>query len=451
MKNAPKIKMIFLVAFFCISISPPVLSYDLIVPDTGQNFCYDWDSIMCEEFHTEEDYYEVCDSDPCPPNEGEDFYGQDASYTINPPDLTDNGNGTVTDNLTGLVWEQKTAETEQYSYITYSEAASYCEGLSLGGHDDWRVPTRREFSTLLNHGRLSPSLDVTYFPDYTYNGANEVYYWTSSVYHDDPAQMWKVQMSFGIMEAIIAPQSPPHKVRCVRGAEEPEADYTDNGNGTVTDNLTGLMWEQKTDDGGSRDKDTTVTWKDALSYCEDLVLGSYSDWRLPNPKELERIVDLSTSNPAVDTTYFPNTNNGFYWTGTSCVGCHKFKAFSYDFADGRLYFGVKFLDGDYPENYVRCVRTADSSGTTTVPSTTTSTSGTNCPTEEIYGTASPETQLLRGLRDTVLSRTPEGQELIKLYYTWSPFLVEAMRNDEELKAQLKETVDKILQVIDSRE
>jgi hypothetical protein len=441
MKNAQKGNFIFLVALFFIAVSPPVLSYDLIVPDTGQDLCYDWEYIMCDEWHWEGEWpseKQVCDSEPYCPNPGEDFYGQDANYTINPPDLTDNDDGTVIDNLTGLMWEQKTTETEQNSYTTYSEAASYCADLSLGGNNDWRVPTRREFSTLLNHGRLSPSLDVTYFPDYTYNGANEVYYWTSSVYHDDPAQMWKVQMSFGIMEALIT-LSPPHKVRCVRGAVEPEPDFTDNSNGTVTDNITGLMWEQKTDDGGSRDKDTTLTWKDALAYCEDLVLGSYSDWKLPTPKELERIVDSSTSNPAVDTTYFPNTNNGFYWTGTTCVGCHKHKAFAYDFSDGRLYFGIKKEKKVevYPEHYTRCVRTTDSPET-------------NCPIEEIYGSASSETQLLRGFRDSSISRTPEGQELIKLYYTWSPFLVELMRDDEELKAQLKETVDKILQVIDSR-
>ena len=143
------------------------------------------------------------------------------------------------------------------------------------------------------------------------------------------------------------------------GATEPVPSYTDNGNGTVTDNVTGLMWEQKTADGGSRDKEITHTWKDALAYCEDLILGGFSDWRLPNPKELERIVDLEKSNPAVDTTYFPNTKNGFYWTGTTCVGCHKFKAFAYDFSDGELYFGVKFRDGDYHENFTRCVRTAD--------------------------------------------------------------------------------------------
>lgn len=447
MKNAPKIKMIFLVAFFCISISPPVLSYDLIVPDTGQELCYDWERILCDEWHMEGPN-QVCDSEPYCPEPGEDFYGQDAHYIINPPDLTDNGNGTVADNLTGLVWEQKTEADEPLLY-TYADAITYCENLSLGDYVDWRIPTRKEYSTLLNLNNLSPSLDTTFFPYYTDTGAN-VYYWTSSDYHPDPTQVWAIQLAFGIMEtkAKVATL----KIRCVSGAIEPPASYSENGNGTVTDELTGLMWEQKTDDGGSRDKDVTHTWLEALNYCEELVLGGFSDWRLPNPKELERMVDSSTSNPAADTTYFPNTTNGFYWTGSTCVGCHKFKAFAYDFSDGELYFAVKYKDDVYYENYTRCVRTADSSGTTTTPpSTTTSTSGTTCPTEEIYGTASPETQLLRGLRDTVLSRTPEGQELIKLYYTWSPFLVEAMRNDEELKAQLKETVDKILQVIDSRE
>ena len=121
------------------------------------------------------------------------------------------------------------------------------------------------------------------------------------------------------------------------GPAEPIADYTDNGDGTVTDNVTGLMWEQKTDDGGPQDKDNKYTWKDALAYCENLVLGGYSDWRMPTPKELERLVDLGKSSPAIDTAYFPNTNNGLYWTGTTCSGCHKRKAFAVDFTDGRLY------------------------------------------------------------------------------------------------------------------
>ncbi len=170
----------------------------------------------------------------------------------------------------------------------------------------------------------------------------------------------------------------------------------------MTDTVTGLMWEQKTDDGGSRDKDNTYTWKDALAYCENLVLGSFSDWRLPNPKELERLVDLSTSNPAIDTASFPNTANGFYWTSSTCVGCHKFKAFAYNFSDGELYFGVKYKDGNYPENYTRCVRTADDTPTTTTAvSTTTSSEPDNpCAAEEIYGESSAQAGLLRNFRDT---------------------------------------------------
>jgi hypothetical protein len=115
------------------------------------------------------------------------------------------------------------------------------------------------------------------------------------------------------------------------------------------------MWEQKTDEN----KDITYTWKDALAYCENLTLAGYTDWRMPTPKELERLVDLETSSPAIDTTYFPNTNSGLYWTGTSCSGCHKRKAFAMDFTDGRLYYKNKYLPktGEYGYAYVRAVRT----------------------------------------------------------------------------------------------
>ena len=440
MKKAQKSNLISLVALLFIALSLPALSFSLIIPDTGQDLCYDWERIICDEWHMEGPN-QVCDSDPYCPEEGEDFYGQDAHYTINPPDLTDNNDGTVTDNLTGLIWEQKTEKSEQGIY-TFNEAVSYCDNLSLGGSDDWRIPTRSEFSTILNLGTISPALDTNYFPDYTYAAANGVYYWTSSEYHDDPSQVWKIQISFGISEAVTS-QAPPYKVRCVRGASEPAPSYTDNGNGTVSDNNTNLMWEQKTADGGSGDKERTYTWKDALAYCEDLILGGFSDWRLPNPKELDRIVDLERSNPATDTTYFPNTKNGFYWTGSTCVGCHKFKAFSYDFSDGTLYFGVKFRDGLYHENFARCVRTADSSGTTT----TTTASSSPCPTEEIYGENSGEASLLRGFRDIVLSATPEGQELIKLYYQWSPLIVTAIKEDDHFKEELKALMDEVIALI----
>ena len=113
------------------------------------------------------------------------------------------------------------------------------------------------------------------------------------------------------------------------------------------------------------DKDNLYTWKDGLAYCENLSLAGYTDWRMPTPKELERLVDLEASSPAIDTTYFPNTDNGLYWTGTTCSGCHKRKAFAMDFTDGRLYYKNK-RTGDGTEQkpyvygyaYVRAVRNA---------------------------------------------------------------------------------------------
>jgi hypothetical protein len=86
---------------------------------------------------------------------------------------------------------------------------------------------------------------------------------------------------------------------------------------------------------------------------------------MPTPKELERLVDLGKNSPAIDTTYFPNTSNGLYWTGTTCSGCHKHKAFAMDFTDGKVYFGKKQVNYKDTVNppiyeywYVRAVRNA---------------------------------------------------------------------------------------------
>ncbi len=367
MNITKKLSWLYLPAILLLALASPVSSYALIVPDTGQTLCYNWQYCICDTWHMKGPN-QICDSPPYCPSEGQDFYGQDGTYLINPPNLTDNGNGTVTDNLTGLIWEKKTTETEAYTF-TYDNAITYCNDLVLGGYSDWRVPTRKEFSTLLNYGVVSPSLDITYFPDYSYILPDEINYWTSSDYYNDPSKAWVVQISFGLIDKLTKTYATPIKVRCVSGPAESAVSYSDNGDGTVTDNITGLMWEQKTDDGGPGDKDNTYTWKDALAYCENLVLAGYTDWRMPTPKELERLVDLGKSSPAIDTTYFPNTNSGLYWTGTSCSGCHKRKAFAVDFTDGRLYYKNKRTGTGTPTDpyvygytYVRAVRNADPDG-----------------------------------------------------------------------------------------
>jgi hypothetical protein len=81
--------------------------------------------------------------------------------------------------------------------------------------------------------------------------------------------------------------------------------------------------------------------------------------------------------------------------------------------------------------------------TTTAPATT-SVPDSTCPSKEIYGEGSLEVTLLRAVRDTVLSQTPEGREIIKLYYQWSPVITMALRNDKAFKAEMKELLDGIL-------
>jgi hypothetical protein len=83
-------------------------------------------------------------------------------------------------------------------------------------------------------------------------------------------------------------------------------------------------------------------------------------------------------------------------------------------------------------------------------SLTTTTTEVACPAESFYGTNSEETETLRYLRDDVLSTTPTGREIIRLYYQWSPAIVKAMEEDEEFREEVKELLNHILQLINPK-
>ena len=85
--------------------------------------------------------------------------------------------------------------------------------------------------------------------------------------------------------------------------------FVDNSDGTVTDTSTGLMWQQETAD--------SMNWESAISYCEDLSLAGYDDWRLPNRNELQTLVDYSKYSTAIDTEFFPDTVSFYYWSSTT--------------------------------------------------------------------------------------------------------------------------------------
>ena len=125
--------------------------------------------------------------------------------------------------------------------------------------------------------------------------------------------------------------------------------YTDNGNGTILDNVSGRVW-QKQDEGTKR------TWDDAISYCSSLSLAG-TGWRLPTVWELETILDTAYHSPSIDTTYFPGTRSDPYWTSTvEPSGTNKF-AFYVRFDFGPINYG-EGAGSDLKVNahYVRCIR-----------------------------------------------------------------------------------------------
>jgi hypothetical protein len=171
----------------------PLLAYTL--PDTGQTKCYD---------NTKEI--------PCP-QPGEAFYGQDAQYQGPPMAYRDNGDGTVTDLNTGLMWQQGDGQNgTDYppGYRTWQQAVDYCAGLDLANHSDWRLPSVEELTSLTSIGRFDPSIDTQYFPQ-----CRSGHYWSSSTYVYNPAYAWLVYFYNGVVSAHF--KTYYNYVRCVRG------------------------------------------------------------------------------------------------------------------------------------------------------------------------------------------------------------------------------------------
>jgi hypothetical protein len=133
-------------------------------------------------------------------------------------------------------------------------------------------------------------------------------------------------------------------VRCVRGGHYPVQSFVNNEDGTVTDNNTGLMWQQAEPD--------YMTWEQALNYCEGLNLANKTDWRLPNIMELESLTDDTRYDPAIDTNFFPNASSSFYWSSTTAA-FYPYNAWVVVGSDGSVEGHQR---KDVTHFYVRCIR-----------------------------------------------------------------------------------------------
>ena len=91
--------------------------------------------------------------------------------------------------------------------------------------------------------------------------------------------------------------------------------------------------------------------------------------------------------------------------------------------------------------------TADTTTTIVLTTSSTTTITCICLAEKIYGVHSEETELLRSFRDNLLKRTPEGREIIRLYYEWTPYTIKAVEEDEGFEEEIKTIIDKVLPII----
>jgi hypothetical protein len=243
--------------------------------------------------------------------------------------------------------------------LTFTEAQAYPGTLNdqnYGGYNDWRLPGMKELYSLMNFSGtdpmgpettgLTPFIDTDYF-DFAFGDVEagerniDSQFWSSSAYvgtvFDNRSAAFGLNLADGRIKGY--PTS-GHIVKVnyvyfVRGSTDYGVNhFNDNGDGTITDNATGLMWSKNdSGDGGNTGPRSGMTWEEALAWVQqknDRNYLGYSDWRLPNAKEMQSILDYSrapdaTGSAAIDPVFNITQiiNEGgqvdypWFWTGTT--------------------------------------------------------------------------------------------------------------------------------------
>jgi hypothetical protein len=337
------------------------------------------------------------------------FLIQDAANYTESIDFIDNGDSTIADNITGLMWTKYLTPK-----CTLEEANHFLIQLNKGKHNDWRIPGIKELFSLTDYsGQVLGDKSVRLFINTTYfnqslgstrNGEREIDAQTWSSTECNSITMGKDKSRYGVnfvdgrLKAypIVEPFSgQPNKMhfRFVRGNPYYGINkFVDNGDGTITDESTGLMWQKE-------DSQSALDWKSSLAYAKKLNVGNHNDWRLPTIKELQSIVEyennIDKSGRASISPLFQSSkrnnpdgtfNYPYYWSSTTLLdGPQPGNQAAYVcFGKASAYFNGRYVDahgtgavrseykyeqhtsypisfgpqGDlvYVRNYVRCVR-----------------------------------------------------------------------------------------------
>lgn len=312
------------------------------LPKTGQTTCYSQSGTVVDCVGT----------------------GQDGEYQkgISWPDprFTNNGDGTITDNLTGLTWLQDMQCIGRKDWLPALTAVNALANGSCGLTDgsvagDWRMPNYLELISVANLGvqdslgwlksfgftnvqaygywsstsnTQRPSYAINYQFNIRFSGlygkTNSYQTWPVKGTSTGPAKIWKTGQTacYNEYEAIECAGT-GQDGELQKGEPMPDPRFADNADGTVTDKLTGLIWLKNANCFGAR------VWSDALLDANGLADGdcdltdgsSAGDWRLPNALEIVSLSDFSQTNPALPTEHpfinVPTYSSPFQWTSTS--------------------------------------------------------------------------------------------------------------------------------------
>lgn len=270
------------------------------------------------------------------------FFIQDATNFGVSDHFFDNGDGTITDPVTGLMWTRNLTPR-----LTLQEAKVYLNQINTGKHKDWRIPSIKELFSLIDYaGQVFGDKSVRLFIDTTYFhqplgntaiGEREIDAQTWSSTDCQSLTMGRDKSRYGVnfvdgrikAYPITEPISGlPNKLyfRFVRGnINYGYNKFTDNHDETITDEATGLMWQKV-------DSKTALDWKSALEYARNSKIAGHIDWRLPTIKELQSLVDYEnrvdeTGNASISGLFQSSIRNDpnaslnypYYWSSTTLL------------------------------------------------------------------------------------------------------------------------------------
>jgi len=267
------------------------------------------DQVHC---YTEDGRLTPCDNNGQDASRGKkkDFLAQDRFQKMD---------HTVRDHLTGAVWTRNTSPTEYP--LTCDEALAFVLDMCtrrVHGYSDWRLPPRRLLFSLISHQNVNPSL----FSEHPFENVFPGYFWTEETFSRLPDQAWYIHLGGGRIHHGMKQGS--YMVWPVSTGEHEWVESIPKANirftvdeGCVRDRQTGLIWSKDANPAGG-----PLTWQDALSTVDALNserFGGQRDWRMPNIREIESLVDLETHSPALSTGHpFVNVQDA-YWSSTTSV------------------------------------------------------------------------------------------------------------------------------------